>query len=32
VVSEAKQELAQIVASYPDAPSLFRGVLSRRLD
>ena len=30
--AEAKQELAQIVASYPGAPALFRGVVSRRLD
>jgi len=32
VAAEAKQELAQTVASYPDAPSLFRGVVSRRLE
>lgn len=29
--AEAKQELAQIVANYRDAPSLFRGLVSRRL-
>jgi hypothetical protein len=32
MVVQAKQELAQVVASYPDAPPLFRGVVSRRLD
>ena len=30
VAAEAKQELAHIVASSPDAPSLFPGVVSRR--
>jgi hypothetical protein len=29
---EAKRELAEIVARYPEAPSLFRGVVSTRLD
>jgi hypothetical protein len=32
VTAAAKQELAQIVAGHPDAPSLFRGVVSIRLD
>jgi len=32
VTAAAKQELSQIVAGHPDAPSLFRGVVSRRLD
>lgn len=32
VVAEARQELAQIVMNYPNAPSLFRGLISRRLN
>jgi tetratricopeptide (TPR) repeat protein len=32
MIAEAKRELAEIVARYPKAPSLFRGVVSTRLN
>jgi len=32
VAAEAKHELGQILANYPHAPSLFRGLVARRLD
>ena len=32
MAAEAKHELGQILANYPHAPSLFRGLVTRRLD